>query len=154
MTTYTSTTIDQIAISADGAGDVVPNCGDVAFGTASTTISVGDIGVCTVLPAYHVPVDLVGDIGDCDSGTALVFDVGFVANNDGADDDQDAFGAGYTTGQAGGVFRANSAGFMRIAAADHDRKVGIKVTTAGVSPATPGVVSITMLSRRAITGRD
>ena len=153
-TTYTSPTIDQIAISADGSGDVVPNCGDCTFGTASTTIVVGDIGVCTILPAFHVPVDLIGDIGDCDSGSALVFEVGFVANDSGADDDPDAFGSGYTTGQAGGVFRANSAGFMRIAAADHDRKVGIQVTTAGVSPSTPGVVSITMLSRRAITGRD
>lgn len=154
MTTYTSTTIDQIAISGAGAGDVVPNCGDVSFGTASTTIAIGDIAICTVLPAHHVPVDLVGDIGDCDSGAALVFSAGFVGNAVGADDDPDAFGSAYTTGQAGGVFRANLAGFMRIAAADHDRTVGIQVTTAGVSPATPGIVSITMLSRRAITGRD
>lgn len=155
MTTYSATNIDEIAITATTANDVAVNSGTIsAFGTASTTIAVADIGVCTILPANHVPVDMILDFGDCDSGTSLVVEAGFVGNDDAGDDDSDAFGAGYTTGQAGGVARANAAGFTRIAAVDHDRKVGIKVTTLGVAPATPGKVTGVMISRPKVSNRD
>lgn len=153
-TTYTAITINDPAITAMQAGEVITNPGTVSFGTASTTIVVGDLAVCTVLPANHVPVDLVGDIGDADSGTALVFSAGFVGNADGDDDDPDAFGSAYSTGQAGGVFRANAKGFSRIAPVDYDRTVGIEVTTAGVCPATVPEVTVALLCRRAITGVD
>lgn len=153
-TTYESPTIDQVVISATKAGEVVANSGSVDFGAASTSYVSGDLAICVNLPAFHVPVEIIGDIQDADSGTTLVFDCGFVGNDDGADDDQDAFGASYSTGQAGGVFRATSKNFSRIAAADHDRKIGLKVTTIGVCPATVPEVTLTVLARRAITGRD
>jgi len=68
-TTYKSPTIGQITISATKTGEVVANSGSVDFGAASTSYVAGDLAICVNLPAYHIPLDIIGDIQDADSGT-------------------------------------------------------------------------------------
>lgn len=154
MTTYSASNIDEIAITATKAGEVVANQGDATISITSATITVGTLVPLCVLPADHIPVDFIGDITDSDSGTSLVFKLGFIDCDTATDDDDAVFGTGYTTGQAGGIFRPTATGFTRIASVPRDRKVGLTVTTLGVAGATAPVVSGTLLCRRKDTNRD
>lgn len=97
-----------------------------------------DIIEMLVLPADHVIVDAVVDADDLDSATSLDFDVGIMSGTPGLIDLNRTVGAqlfdGATTGQAAGVARATLRTAFVQMPANHDRSIGIKITTA---PGTP-----------------
>jgi len=154
MTTYRATNIGEVPVTAQQAGEVIALSGSATISITSATIAAGEIAVCTTLPADHVLVDFIGDISDADSGTSLVFKLGFVDCPTASDNSDAILGTGYTTGQAGGLFRPMAAGATNIAAVPRDRRIGITVTTLGVAGGTAPVVKGTVLCRKADTGRD
>ena len=105
------------------------------------------------IPAGHVPVDVILDSDDVDTGgaPAAVFQVGLRAAN-GTTDDPDAFIKDSTVGQAGGVARANVATAFRIGSHTADRNVYLTVSTAPATSATSGKIGVTVLYRPALKG--
>lgn len=133
------------AVTADGANDVVAVEAKVSLTTALAT---NDTAVMCLLPAQHVPVDLLAVFDDIDDGaavtaTACVLDdtlAAAVASTD--------FFTAATTGQAGGVARASVAGGLRLASSDLDRWIGI-IFPAGPGTGKAGTVSVTFTYRAA-----
>lgn len=139
---------------------VTPSASEDVTVRGSINLLTGDLtlnntGGVMILPAGCVPVRLVVDSDDLDSGgaPAVVFAVGALnaAGNDlssAAVDGGAAWGTGLTVAQTGGAVTPVSTALMRVLPASADRVVGLKVTTA---PATPvaGQVGITMTYRAA-----
>lgn len=103
------------------------------------------------IPAGHVPVDVILDSDDIDSGAGAIFQVGLRAAN-GTTDDPDAFIKDSNVGQAGGVARANVATAFRIGSHTADRNVYLTVSTAPATSATSGKIGVTVLYRPAHRG--
>lgn len=105
------------------------------------------------IPAGHVPVDVILDSDDLDTGgaPAVVLQVG-LRTADGTTDDPDAFIKDSTVGQAGGVARANVATAFRIGSHTADRNVYLTVSTAPATGATSGKIGVTVLYRPALKG--
>lgn len=103
------------------------------------------------IPAGHVPVDVILDSDDIDSGAGAIFQVG-LRTADGTTDDPDAFIKDSTVGQAGGVARANVATAFRIGSHTADRNVYLTVSTAPATSATSGKIGVTVLYRPALNG--
>lgn len=148
MTAYQSTPIarNQPAKTIALAG-IVPT--RVEFDLTAALV-LNDTIDMVKLPAGHVPVDLILDTDDLDTGgaPAIVLHVG-LRKADGTTDDPDAFIASSTVGQAGGMARLSAVAGLRIAAADEDRNVYITVATAPATGATTGKIGVTLLSRPA-----
>lgn len=134
---------------------------------ATGDLDLNDIGVIGILPAGHVPVSLLADADDLDSGTpALVhsFGVGNLANKNAAGaassdaantlistttaDGGAAWGTGITVGQGGGQVQVLSAAIARVQAVEYDRYIVGKVTTAAAT-AVAGKLGLTLQYRRA-----
>lgn len=118
--------------SGDRATDLVPIFGDYTLlGTEATN----DILEAIPFPANHQLVDLYVDTDDL--GTAVTADVGIMS---GAFLDTGArtCGAEIMTGKAlgtAGAYRADVAGFSRIAASATDRSIGVKLSSVSVPTA-------------------
>ncbi len=122
---------------------------------ATADLALNAIGQSGILPAGHIPVDVLVDGDDLDSGAAaLVLQVGI----------WDGAGANLSTAAADGgahwgVTTAVNTAFLqrltpnvnamaRVAAAQTDRKLGIKVATAPTT-AVAGKVGVTLIYRAA-----
>lgn len=137
-----------------------PAGGEVVATRFTLDVTTGDLALNTigqigVLPAGCVPVDILVDATDVDSGVAaMVLQVGI----------WDGAGANLSTAAAdggaawGSTAAANTAFQQRIAAnlnamalvanSQADRKIGIKVTTAPTTPVA-GTLGLTVLYRAA-----
>lgn len=114
----------------------------------TTDLAVNKAGAVVILPAGCVPVGVVYDTDDLDSGTGVVASVGFIKTDE-SDLDGTAWATGITTSQTGGSVQVSmSAAAMRIAPTDADRKVGVKFTTAA-DTAVAGDLGLTLLYRAA-----
>lgn len=130
-------------------GDVVATRFSLALKT--TDLALNTVGAVGVLPANCLPVAVLLDSDDLDSGTAAAMSVGILdsAGTDistAAADGGAAWGASITVAQAGGQAQVLSKAISRVQPSNHDRKVGIKVTTAA-GTAVAGEVGITLLYR-------
>lgn len=143
------------AITASGAHDLVAVRADFALTEA---LEADDIIEMLELPPGYVPVDVILDTDDLDTGTpGITLDVGIL---DGAVGDTKVanrtngaeFLAASTVGQAGGIARAAVKGFTRLAPSDSRRSIGVTVKAGPGTGATTGTVSLTVLYRPAIHG--
>ena len=122
----------------------VPASGD---GTAS-----GDIIEMGVLPAGHVPVDVIYSATDLDSGTpghAVSFGVLNAAKDDISTDAADGgavWASGLTIGQAGTLARQSTAAIHAVVPSAANRSLGYKVTTVSGTKAA-GTIRVTVLAR-------
>lgn len=116
----------------------------------TAALAINDTIDMVKLPAGHVPVDLILDTDDLDSGgsPAIVLHVG-LRKADGTNDDADAFIASSTVGQAGGVARMAAVAALRVTKSDSDRNVYITVATGPATGATSGKIGVTLISRPA-----
>ncbi|MGE4072719.1 MAG: hypothetical protein AB7E72_16240 [Lysobacterales bacterium] len=146
-TAYQSTKIarNQPAKTSSGYGPVADR---VEF-DLTAALALNDTIDMVKLPAGHVPVDLILDTDDLDSGVAAIVLHAGLRKADGTNDDPDAFIASSTVAQAGGVARLSAVAGLRIAAADVDRNVYITVATAPGTGATSGKIGVTLISRPA-----
>lgn len=118
----------------------------------SAALVVNDIIYMGDLPAGHLPVDLMVDSDDLDSGTAIVLQAG-ILNAGKTDIDATASGGAEwlgssTVGQAGGMARMSGKAMSRVVVDDtNDRPMGIKVSTAPATGATSGKVGFTITYR-------
>lgn len=143
-------------LTADGADDTVTLFGDFALTAA---LAVNNIIEMVELPAGYVPVDVILDTADLDTGGSptIVLAVGVMAGTVGdttfANRTTGAeFITASTVGQAGGVARLAVAGGTRVAPTDASRSIGVKVTTGPATGATSGSVRLTVLARPARHG--
>lgn len=140
-------------ITSSGAHDLVAVTERFAV---SAAIDIGDVFEAIVLPPGYVPVDVILDADDLDSGTTLTLTVGIldgdvgdttVANRtNGAE-----FIVASNVGQAGGVARANVAGFTGIEPSDKRRSIGVTAAAAATG-AEEGELRLTVLYRPQIHG--
>lgn len=117
-------------------------------------------GVIGYLPARCVPVSLVLDTDDLDSGTALVWSVGLgavdettgVQTNTAIDTNTISGGAawvtGNTTSQAGGAVAIVSKALMRVQPSNQDRAILIHATTGAGSSGQIGEIGLTLTYRQ------
>lgn len=131
---------------------VTPSGPEVVAVRFPLALATGDLalnacGAIGILPAGCVPVSVIVDSDDVDSaGPAVVFAVGLL--NDTSDDLSAAWVTGINSGQAGVAAQVVSTTLMRVAPANADRRVGLKVTTAPAT-AVAGTVGVTLLYRAA-----
>lgn len=142
-------TNNQPAPSADQNGVIAVR----AEYSLLTALALNDTIDFAKIPAGHIPVDVILDSDDVDTGgaPAAVFQVGLRAA-DGTTDDPDAFIKDSTVGQAGGVARANVVTAFRIGSHTADRNVYLTVSTAPATGATSGKIGVTVLYRPALKG--
>lgn len=110
------------------------------------------------LPAGHVPVDVIVDADELDTGVdAIVLEAGLLNAGKTAVDTTASGGAswigGSTLGQAAGIARATGVAITRVAVDNvNDRAYGVQVTTAPGTGATTGKIGFTLLYRAAVFG--
>jgi hypothetical protein len=130
------------------AGEVIARRGVAAV---PSTLADNDMVELVPLPAGCVIVDVILDMGDLDSATALVGDVGLV-NAGGTDLEANTnLITGTTKGQTGGIERMGASGSIIASDPDTTRNIGFKVTT----PAGTGVggnIGLTLFYRAADAG--
>lgn len=113
--------------SAEGQAEEIVIFGDLTLAAGGAS---GDIIEMLPWPRNMTLVDL---IADCEglAGTTWTADVGIMSGNWG-DSGTRTMGAEIMTGKAfagAGIFRADVAGFSRLASAANDRSIGVKGTT-------------------------
>ena len=141
-------------VTPSGAHDVVAV---TATYTVAAALVINDVIEMIVLPPGCVPVDVILDTEDMDSGTTLTLDVGIMAGTVGdttvANRTTGAeFIAASTVGQAGGVARAAVVGFTRLAPSDVRRSIGVKAKAAATGAGPGDEISLTVLYRPAVHG--
>lgn len=132
----------------DGQADLIAVFGDLVLpaGTAS-----GDIFEVCPLPPNCVVVDLIVDTEDF--GTTFTADVGIMSGTWGQAGTRTC-GAQFMTGKAfgtAGIYRADVAGFGRLAPSTDVRSIGVAGTTIG-TPTTGARLRITALVRPQVEG--
>lgn len=148
MAVLVSSAVSQkLSPVACGHGGLLAVRGVLALAAA---LAANDILDMVELPANHVPVDVVVDTDDLDSGgsPAITFDVGIITGTPGSSSSRTAgnqFVASSTTPQTGGIIRTTKALGVRVASAPVNRSVGIKVVDA---PATAVTGSLSGLLNR------
>lgn len=145
---------NQPAVTGGGAHDLVALVGDY---TLSAALVVNDLIEFVELPPGYVPVDVILDCPDLDTGTAAVVQVGLMAGDVGdttlASRTTGAeFIAASTVGQAGGIARMAVTAGSRVAPSTSRRSIGLKVATAPTTSATSGTIRLTVLARPQING--
>jgi hypothetical protein len=137
----------------DCAGDVVVNRYVIDLASAplkGVTLADGDILDIGLIPALSEVVDIVIDSDDLDSnGTpALAFDVGVLTGTPGTTVNTRSCGneffAASTVAQAGGVVRTTKKEAFRVARANTDTSVGVKITAAAATQATSGKIGVSV----------
>lgn len=122
---------------------------------ATADLALNTIGQIGVLPAGHVPVDVLVDADDLDSGAAaMVLQVG-IWDGSGASLSVATADGGAHWGVTTAVNTAfmqrltpNGAAMARVQKSESDRKLGVKVGTAPTT-AVAGKLGVTLLSRPA-----
>lgn len=142
-------TNNQPAPSADQNGVIAVR----AEYSLTAALALNDTIDFAKVPAGHIPVDVILDSDDVDTGgsPAVVFQVGLRAA-DGTTDDPDAFIKNSNVGQAGGVASTNVVTAFRITPHTADRNVYLTVSTAPATGATSGKIGVTVLYRPAYRG--
>lgn len=133
----------------DAAGDVVTN--RFEFVLTSAALGAGDIIDLGILPANCSIVDALIDTDDLDTnGTPLIsLDVGIMS---GAVGDSGVRTCGNelfavdTTARAGGVSRLTKNAALRIAKAEPDRSIGVKIVAAAATQAAAGAKFVLQVS--------
>jgi hypothetical protein len=120
--------------------EVVAQRGSITAATAD--VALNSVGAFVILPAGCVPVGI-----HIDADAAVAADVGVLDNAESAVSTAAADGGAVWAAAlaANGSSFAFSRAMARVAASSVDRKIGVKVTTAG----TAGVVGMTMQYRAA-----
>lgn len=118
--------------------------------TWPSTKSLSDLLALMPLPADHIPVDIIVDSDDNDTGTSETISVGLLnagktdlstTTNDGGA----VWISASTVSQAGGIVRPTTKAITRVAPSRSTRYIGVKLAAAG--SATAGVVGVTLLYR-------
>lgn len=115
--------------------------------TMAAAFATADLLRLCVLPAQHVPIDLVIDWPDMDSGANLDYDVGLYARGTdtaaGTVEDVDAFIDGSTVARAVGRERVTNALQAALASvitpSDLDREVVVLANTGGAGTASKAI---------------
>ena len=136
----------------DCAGDVVVNRFEIDLASAplkGVTLAQDDILDIGIIPATSQVVDVIIDSDDLDSnGTpTLAFDVGVMSGNPGDTGSRTCgaeFFAASTVAQAGGVARTTLKTAFRVAPAQSDKSVGLKITTAAATQPATGKLGISV----------
>lgn len=134
--------------------DLVCLAYDIAVPASGDGTVVGDILEMGVLPAGHVPVDVIYSATDLDTGTpahAVSFGVLTSAKDDistAAADGGAAWGTGITVGQAGTLARNTAVAIETVTPSAAARALGFKVTTASATKAA-GTLRVKVLCRAA-----
>ena len=117
-----------------------------------TTKSLSDIAAMMPLPADHIPVDVILDFDDMDTGTSETWSMGVL--NAGKTDLSTTTADGgavwvvnTTAAQTGVIARPTTKTITRVKPSRTVRYLGLKLTAAG--SATAGTVGITLLYRAA-----
>lgn len=144
--------------------DLISERYELTLATADLALNV--IGAIGILPAGHIPVAVLVDSDDLDSGTALVWSLGIgnlalhdatgAVSADAVDtlisttaaDGGAAWATGLTVSQAGGQVQALSKAISRVESVQYDRDIVLKATTAATTPVS-GKVGVTLLYRPA-----
>lgn len=127
-----------------------------ALDLATADLALNTIGQIGILPAGYVPVDVMVDADDIDSGAAAaVFQVG-IWDGSGASLSTDAADGGGAWGDTGTAVATAFTKTLtktlnninKVASSSVDRKIGVKVTTAPTT-AVAGTLGVTVLYRAA-----
>lgn len=147
MPTYDAAkaTVQFPAPSASVQGDVKANRGFIDLAETGA-LALADVVNLAKLPANHVPVDVIIDTAELDSGTAIVLDIEIY--------DPVAVAsypviAGATVGQAGGVARLDLADALNMAPVDNDCYLRATVATGPTTGTTTGKLAGTLMYRGA-----
>lgn len=121
----------RVGLSGSRAGQVLTDEAAVTL-TKAQLETLNQLVEMVILPAQHVPVDLIAFAVDSDEDAtpAVVASIGVL---NAAGDDLEAgqnFLTGTTIGQAGGMARADVKDGLQLAASNVDRVIAIKLTTA------------------------
>lgn len=146
--------------------DLISERYSLTLGTADLALNV--IGAIGILPAGHVPVAVMFDSDDLDSGATplIAWSIGIgnlalrnaagAASADAADtlisttaaDGGGAWGTGITTSQTGGQSQVLSKALSRVQSVQYDRDIVLQATAAAAT-AVSGIVGVTILYRPA-----
>lgn len=133
---------NQPAKTSAQAGQIVVNSGSYE---CPDPLAVNTLIALAVLPAQHVPVDVILEADALDTGSAMRVSVG-VLNSD---EDDLVASTNFITVSAiastGGVARADTVAGLQLAASDSDRVIAVKVTTAATTEA-EGTLKLKVLS--------
>lgn len=136
----------EIAQTA-GYGEIAMSRG--LFVQENAALALNDIIDAVILPANHVPIDLVVEADDADSNgaPAITLDAGLITGTPGDTVGTrtcgNEFFAASTVAQAGGVARMAKAVGARMASAPVERSVGLKVAAAAATAVTPSYAGLT-----------
>ena len=116
--------------------------------TLPDTLAINELIKGAILPAWHVPVDVIVDADDLDSATSITLTAAVL--NAGLTDIEAGtnFFTASTIAQGGGLARMDLKTGPRLAVSSSDRYVGLKVVAAAGTPVA-GDVGFTMLYRPA-----
>lgn len=136
----------------DCAGDVVVNRYEIDLGSAplkGVTLAADDVLDIGIIPATAQVVDVVIDSDDLDTdgSPALAFDVGVLTGTPGTTGTRtcgNEFFAASTVAQAGGVARMTKKEGFRVARANTDTSVGVKITTAADVQTSTGKIGVSV----------
>lgn len=129
--------------------------GETVTVRAAITLPAGraanDVYSLLLLPADHMPVDVIVDVDDVDTGSSYTFSVGIMTPDQSdlsvlAADGGAVWISGASTGQAGGIVRPTAVPITRCAPSNTVRYIGVKNIVAG--SATAGTLGITLTYRR------
>lgn len=137
-----------VGISGSRFGQVISDEGTVNLLKAELETD-NQIGECVILPAGHVPVDLIVFAEDGSTGADIVFDVGVLDAAGTALESGQNFITGTTIGQAGGLARAAVAGGLQLAAATTDRVIAVQITTPATTGTTDADITVRLLFKPA-----
>lgn len=144
MATHQSTQIaSRQPIPSAQAFEPIAIVGDYAIPAGITS---SDVVEMVGLPAGYVPVDVIVDTASL--GSTMTAKIGLLSGDYGSTATRTC-GAEFMTGKAfgtAGIYRADVAGFGRIAPTDADRGVGLQFTTA-TTPTAGAVVRVTLIAR-------
>lgn len=140
--TATAASAQQPSITPDGAGELYSVRGSL---TLPSTLALNDIVELVKLPADCVPCDFIIDT-DSLAASGLAMSVGFTAGTVAEMRVATAIANG-----AAAIVRNDSVLLPRIAPTGAERTVGVKVTTAGTTPAA-GIFGFTLRYRGARYG--
>ena len=136
----------------DCAGDVVVNRYEIdlaALPLTGKTLALNDVLDVGIIPATAQVVDVVIDSDDLDTNgsPALTFDVGVLSGSPGTTGTRtcgNEFFAATNVAQAGGVVRMTKAAGFRVARANTDTALGVKITAAAGTQASSGKIGISV----------
>jgi hypothetical protein len=123
---------------ANRTGEIIASKGLVI---PSAQLAANDVLESVILPADHIPVDLILDTDDMDGAAGMTLDVGFMTGLPGVADSArtvgQEFAAALTTAQAGGVARLTLLKAFRISPVGYDRSIGVKIAVVAATPVAP-----------------